>query len=80
MIVMKFGGTSVESAVAIGRVASIVKARVEQKPVVVVSAMGKTTNRLLAIATAAIEGGRTTSPSSTISAISIPVKRARSSP
>src|SRR5438874_13324620 len=58
MIVMKFGGTSVESATAIGRVASIVKARAEQKPVVVVSAMGKTTNKLLAIAAAAIDGKR----------------------
>jgi aspartate kinase len=58
MIVMKFGGTSVESATAIGRVASIVKARAAQKPVVVVSAMGKTTNKLLAIASAAIAGKR----------------------
>jgi aspartate kinase len=58
MIVMKFGGTSVESAVAIERVAGIVKARVEQKPIVVVSAMGKTTNKLLAIANAAIQGKR----------------------
>src|SRR5262245_38425578 len=58
MIVMKFGGTSVESAAAIARVASIVKARVDQKPVVVVSAMGKTTNKLLAIASAAIAGKR----------------------
>ncbi len=58
MIVMKFGGTSVESATAIGRVASIVRARLEQHPVVVVSAMGKTTNKLLAIAAAAIAGKR----------------------
>jgi aspartate kinase len=58
MIVMKFGGTSVESAIAIGRVAAIVKARVDQKPVVVVSAMGKTTNKLLAIAESAIAGKR----------------------
>ncbi len=50
MIVMKFGGSSVESAAAITRVAGIVKARVERRPVVVVSAMGKTTNRLLEIA------------------------------
>lgn len=56
MIVMKFGGSSVESAVAIQRVASIVKARVERRPVVVVSAMGKTTNRLLALAGLAAEG------------------------
>ncbi|MEX2261228.1 MAG: lysine-sensitive aspartokinase 3 [Bryobacteraceae bacterium] len=58
MIVMKFGGTSVESAAAIERVASIVKAREAQKPVVVVSAMGKTTNKLLAIASAAVSGKR----------------------
>ncbi len=58
MIVMKFGGTSVESAAAIERVAGIVKARVERRPVVVVSAMGKTTNRLLAIAADAIAGRR----------------------
>jgi aspartate kinase len=58
MIVMKFGGTSVESAAAIERVASIVRARGARKPVVVVSAMGKTTNKLLAIANAAIAGAR----------------------
>ena len=58
MIVMKFGGTSVESAAAIERVAAIVKARAARRPVVVVSAMGKTTNRLLAIASAAISGSR----------------------
>jgi aspartate kinase len=58
MIVMKFGGTSVESAAAIERVASIVKARADQHPIVVVSAMGKTTNKLLAIANAAIGGKR----------------------
>ncbi len=58
MIVMKFGGSSVESAAAIERVAEIVKARLERKPVVVISAMGRTTNRLLAIASAAIGGER----------------------
>src|SRR6478672_12004162 len=58
MIVMKFGGTSVESAAAIERVAAIVRARRDRQPVVVVSAMGKTTNRLLAIAQTAIEGTR----------------------
>ena len=58
MIVMKFGGTSVESAAAIARVAAIVKAREDRRPVVVVSAMGKTTNKLLAIANAAIHGPR----------------------
>ncbi len=58
MIVMKVGGTSVESAIAIERVAGIVKARADRKPVVVVSAMGKTTNKLLAIAQSAITGKR----------------------
>src|SRR5579863_2201322 len=58
MIVMKFGGTSVESAAAIDRVAGIVKSRLDLRPVVVVSAMGKTTNKLLAIANAAVQGER----------------------
>src|SRR6266705_469589 len=58
MIVMKFGGTSVESAEAIQRVAGIVRARLARHPVVVVSAMGKTTNKLLAIAATAVKGDR----------------------
>jgi aspartate kinase len=56
MIVMKFGGTSVESAGAIERVAGIVRSQIARKPVVVVSAMGKTTNKLLAIAADAVAG------------------------
>jgi len=55
---MKFGGTSVASAEAIGRVADIVRARIERHPVVVVSAMGRTTNALLAIASTAAVGER----------------------
>jgi aspartate kinase len=58
MIVMKFGGSSVESAAAIRRVTGIVAARLERKPVVVVSAMGKTTNKLLAVANQAVSGNR----------------------
>jgi aspartate kinase len=58
MIVMKFGGTSVQDAVAIDRVASIVKQRLAQKPVVVVSAMAKVTDQLLAAARAAGNGDR----------------------
>ncbi len=58
MIVMKFGGTSVESAEAIERVTGIVKSQLSRKPVVVVSAMGKTTNRLLKIANLAVGGQR----------------------
>jgi aspartate kinase len=57
MIVMKFGGTSVESPAAIERVAGIVKSRVDRSPVVVVSAMGRpTTNNLLSLARLAVEG------------------------
>jgi aspartate kinase len=58
MIVMKFGGTSVESREAIERVAGIVRDRLAERPIVVVSAMGKTTNKLLAIALAAVAGER----------------------
>src|SRR5258705_2819167 len=58
MIVMKFGGTSAESAEAIERIAGIVRDRIARRPVVVVSAMGKTTNKLLAIADAAVAGRR----------------------
>jgi aspartate kinase len=50
MIVMKFGGSSVESGPAIRRVAAIVKDHLPRNPVVVVSAMGKTTGRLLDLA------------------------------
>ncbi|MBK9168432.1 MAG: lysine-sensitive aspartokinase 3 [Bryobacterales bacterium] len=58
MIVMKFGGSSVESAAAVQRVAAIVAARVERHPIVIVSAMGKTTNKLLAMAQSASAGRR----------------------
>ena len=58
MIVMKFGGSSVESAEAITRVVSIVADCLPRRPVVVVSAMGKTTNRLLEIADDAARGNR----------------------
>ncbi len=47
MIVMKFGGTSVESQEAINRLTNIVGRFEKQHPIVVVSAMGKTTNKLL---------------------------------
>src|SRR5580692_8903662 len=58
MIVMKFGGTSVEDAKAIDRVASIVEGRLPQTPVVVVSAMAKVTDTLLTMAKAAGAGER----------------------
>src|ERR1700685_3621281 len=58
MIVMKFGGTSVEDAKAIERVAAIVKERAPQKPVVVVSDMARVTDTLLTMARAAGAGER----------------------
>ena len=55
---MKFGGTSVEDAAAIDRVAGIVKGRLPEQPFVVVSAMAKVTDQLLAMAAAAGRGER----------------------
>ena len=55
IVVMKFGGTSVEDAVAMKRTAAIVRGRRERglQPVVVVSAMARVTDQLLAAAAAA---------------------------
>jgi len=58
MIVMKFGGTSVQDAKAIDRAAQIVQARLADHPVVVVSAMSKVTDSLLAMRKAAGGGDR----------------------
>ncbi|HEX4160591.1 MAG TPA: hypothetical protein VHY79_19140, partial [Rhizomicrobium sp.] len=55
---MKFGGTSVESQEAIARVAQIVRSYENRRPIVVVSAMGKTTNKLLQAAREAAAGRR----------------------
>src|SRR5215510_5640241 len=55
MIVMKFGGTSVQDAAAITRAVEIVRGRLKRKPVVVVSAMARVTDALLAIANLARE-------------------------
>ncbi|MGA3090819.1 MAG: lysine-sensitive aspartokinase 3 [Terriglobales bacterium] len=60
MIVMKFGGTSVQDAKAIDRVAHIVQGRLADRPVVVVSAMAKVTDSLLAMGKAAGSGDRKT--------------------
>ena len=56
MIVMKFGGTSVQDAVAINRAAEIVSGRVARAPVVVVSALAGVTETLLRVARLAREG------------------------
>ena len=58
MIVMKFGGTSVEDAKAIDRAASIVQERRSEKPVVVVSALAKVTDALLTMGRSAGVGDR----------------------
>ena len=55
---MKFGGTSVEDAAAIDRAAQIVCRRLERDPVVVVSAMAKVTDQLVAMGRAAGSGDR----------------------
>jgi aspartate kinase len=60
LVVMKFGGTSVEDPAAIERTAGIVAGRVAsgKSPVVVVSAMAKVTDQLLRAAAAAAQGDR----------------------
>jgi aspartate kinase len=56
MIVMKFGGTSVEDGKAIERVIEIVGSRSEQKPVVVVSALARVTDSLVTMSQHAASG------------------------
>ena len=56
MIVMKFGGTSVEDEKAIERAAQIVLRRLHERPVVVVSALAGVTDSLLAMSRAAASG------------------------
>jgi aspartate kinase len=55
---MKFGGTSVEDSTAIDRAAEIVCGRLAHSPVVVVSALAKVTDQLVAMARAAGDGDR----------------------
>jgi len=56
MIVMKFGGSSVANAERIRHVAEIIKAYKKDRPVVVLSAMGDTTDDLLEAADKAVKG------------------------
>jgi aspartate kinase len=56
VIVCKFGGTSVGDAEAIARTAAIIAKRRERQPIVVVSALGGATNKLLQIAEQAAKG------------------------
>src|ERR1700723_849418 len=61
LVVMKFGGTSVEDPAAIGRTAAIVAGRIAQgkQAVVVASAMSKATYLLLRAEAVAAAGART---------------------
>ncbi len=56
VVVMKFGGTSVEDSAAIRRVMRIVRSRADERPVVVVSAMARVTDQLLWLGEAASTG------------------------
>jgi aspartate kinase len=60
LVVMKFGGTSVEDGAAIQRTARIVAGRVAKglQPIVVVSAMAKVTDLLISAANIAARGDR----------------------
>ncbi|HET9308239.1 MAG TPA: aspartate kinase [Candidatus Sulfotelmatobacter sp.] len=56
LVVMKFGGTSVEDAAAIQRLIGIVETRLGSQPVIVVSALAKVTDQLLDAGHAAAQG------------------------
>lgn len=56
MIVMKFGGTSLQSADAILQAISIIRSRIVRQPIVVVSAHGEVTDNLLSLATETAQG------------------------
>lgn len=60
MIVMKFGGTSVQDADALRSVAKIISSRVERKPLVVISACAGVTTELIRVARAAANGDEAT--------------------
>jgi aspartate kinase len=57
MVVMKFGGSSVATAERIRHVSQIIKPLLPEKPVLVVSAMGDTTDHLLEAAERALKDG-----------------------
>jgi len=58
MIVMKFGGSSVANAARIRHVTEIIKTQLPQKPVLVLSAMGDTTDHLLEAGDLALKEGK----------------------
>ncbi|MCL7031242.1 hypothetical protein MKW94_001606 [Papaver nudicaule] len=55
--VMKFGGSSVASAERMREVAELIRSFPEERPVIVLSAMGKTTNKLLQAGEKAVSCG-----------------------
>ncbi|XP_045793083.1 aspartokinase 1, chloroplastic-like [Trifolium pratense] len=61
--VMKFGGSSVANAVRIREVANLILSFPEERPIIVLSAMGKTTNRLLLAGEKAVSCGVTNADS-----------------
>jgi aspartate kinase len=56
VVVMKFGGTSVEDSAAIRRLIGIVNSRLDAQPVIVVSALARVTDQLLEAGNAAAKG------------------------
>ena len=58
MIVMKFGGSSVADASRLQHVGEIVKSQLNKKPVLVLSAMGDTTDHLLEAGDLALKEGK----------------------
>ena len=58
MIVMKFGGSSVADASRLRHVANIIKTQLQRKPVLVLSAMGDTTDHLLIAGNLALKEGK----------------------
>lgn len=48
-VVMKFGGSSVANAVRMKEIANLILSFPEERPIIVLSAMGKTTNKLLLV-------------------------------
>lgn len=61
MILMKFGGSSLKDAESIRNVAQIIKSKIPFQPVIVASAMGKTTRNLLNSSLAAANQNQTES-------------------
>lgn len=62
-VVMKFGGSSVANAVRMKEIANLILSFPEERPIIVLSAMGKTTNKLLLAGEKAVSCGVTNADS-----------------